>query len=85
MAVCASVKRRLESRVERERRILGQLPELSPRIYELTRERGQVKVQDILRATDAARGTVKDHLNHLTRDGYLVRHGNGKGAWYAQP
>jgi Fic family protein len=78
-------KRRLESRLERERKILGQLPELSLRIYELTRERGQVKVQDILRATDAARGTVKDHLNHLTRDGYLVRHGNGKGAWYSLP
>ena len=79
------MKRRLESRVERERRILGQLPELSPRIYELTKERGQVKVQDILRATDAARGTVKDHLNHLIRDGYLVRHGNGKGSWYSRP
>jgi Fic family protein len=78
-------KRRLESRVERERKILGQLPELSLRIYELTKERGQVKVQDILRATDAARGTVKDHLNHLIRDGYLVRHGNGKGAWYSLP
>jgi Fic family protein len=78
-------KRRLETKVERERKILGELPELSLRIYELTKERGQVKVQDILRATDAARGTVKDHLNHLIRDGYLVRHGNGKGAWYSLP
>src|SRR5665213_268849 len=78
-------KRRLESKVEREKKILGQLPELSLRIYELTKERGQVKVEDIIRATDAARGTVKDHLNHLMKDGYLVQHGKGKGTWYALP
>ena len=78
-------KRRLESRVEREKKILGQLPELSLRIYELAKERGQVKVEDIIRATDAARGTVKDHLNHLIKDGYLVQHGKRKGTWYSLP
>jgi len=48
-------KSRLESKVEREKKILGQLPELSLRIYELTKERGQVKVEDIIRTTGAAR------------------------------
>ena len=78
-------KRRLESRVEREKQILGQLPELSLRIYELTKERGQVKVEDVIRATRAARGTVKDHLQQLIKNGYLVRHGKGKGTWYSLP
>jgi Fic family protein len=78
-------KRRLESRVEREKKILGQLPELSLRICELTKERGQVKVEDIIRATGAARGTVKDHLNHLMKGGYLVPHGKGKGTRYSLP
>jgi Fic family protein len=78
-------KRRLEFRVEREKKILGELPELSLRIYELTKECGQVKVQDILRATDAARGTVKDHLNRLIKHGYLTQHGKGKGTWYSLP
>ena len=78
-------KRRLESRVEREKKILGQLPELSLRIYELAKDRGQVKVEDIIRATNAARGTVKDHLNGLIKDGYLVQHGKGKGTWYSLP
>ncbi len=78
-------KRRLESRLEREKKILGQLSELSLRIYELTKERGQVKVEDIIRATDAARGTVKNHLNRLIKDGYLVQHGKGKGTWYSLP
>jgi Fic family protein len=78
-------KRRLESRVEREKKILGQLPDLALRIYELTKERGQVKVEDIIRATGAARGTLKDHLKHLVKGGYLVQHGKGKGTWYSLP
>ena len=78
-------KRRLASRVEREKKILGQLPELSLRICELTKERGQVKVEEIIRATGAARGTVKDHLKHLIKGGYLVPHGKGKGTWYSLP
>ncbi len=78
-------KRRLESKVERERKILGDLPELSLRIYELTKERGQVKIEGVIRATSAARGTVKDHLNRLIKDGYLVPHGKGKGRWYSLP
>ena len=76
-------KRRLESRVEREKKILGQLPELSLRIYELTKERGQVKVEDVIRATTAARGTVKDYINQLIKNGYLVPQGKGKGTWYS--
>jgi len=78
-------KRRLESRVEREKTILGQLPELSLRIYELTKERGQVKIEDVIRVTNAARGTVKNHMSQLTKSGHLVRHGKGKGAWYSLP
>jgi len=78
-------KRRLQSRVEREKTILGQLPELSLRIYELTKERGQVKIEDVIRVTNAARGTVKNHMSQLTKSGHLVRHGKGKGAWYSLP
>jgi len=78
-------KRRLESKVEREKKILGELSELSLRIYELTKERGQVKIEDVIRATSAARGTVKDHLNRLIKNGYLVPHGKGKGTWYSLP
>jgi Fic family protein len=78
-------KSRLESKVEREKKILGQLPELSLRIYELTKERGQVKIDDIIRVTSAARGTVKDHVNQLIKNGYLLPHGKGKGRWYSLP
>ncbi len=76
-------KRKLEAKVEREKKILGQLPELSLQIYELAKERGQIKVEDIIRVTGAARGTIKDHLGLLIKNGYLVQHGRGKGTWYA--
>ncbi len=76
-------KRRLETKVEREKKILGQMPELSLQIYELAKERGQIKVEDIIRATGAARGTIKDHLGLLIKNGYLIQHGKGKGTWYA--
>ena len=72
-------ERRLESKIERENKILGELSELSLRIYELTKERGHIKIEDVIRATSAARGTVKDHLNRLIKNGYLVPHGRGKG------
>ncbi|HEX3703658.1 MAG TPA: DUF977 family protein [Vicinamibacterales bacterium] len=50
------------------------------RIYELTKERGQVKIDDVIRVTSAARGTVKDHVSQLIKNGYLVPHGRGKGS-----
>lgn len=58
---------------------------LSLRIYELTKEGGQTKIEDVIRATSAARGTVKDHLNRLIKNGYLVQHGKGKETWYSLP
>ena len=62
-----------------------QLPELSLRIYELAKERGQIKIEDVIRSTSAARGTVKNHLTQLIKKGYLVQHGTGKGTWYSLP
>jgi predicted HTH transcriptional regulator len=76
-------KQRLEIKVDREKKILGQLPELSLRIFELAKDRGQIKVEDVLRVTGAPRGTVKDHLTILIKSGYLLQHGKGKGTWYS--
>jgi hypothetical protein len=76
-------KQRLEIKLDREKKILGQLPELSLRIFELAKDRGQIKVEDVLRVTGAARGTVKDHLTLLIKSGHLLQHGKGKGTWYS--
>jgi len=79
-----SQKRRLEKKIEREHLILGDLPALSVAIVELVRDRGRVTVADIVKATGISRNTIKDHLKALTRSGHLLRHGAGRGTWYAQ-
>jgi Fic family protein len=76
-------KRRLETKIERERILLADLPELSVKILELARERGRVTIAEAARATGASRNTVKDHVRALTDRRHLTRHGAGRGAWYA--
>lgn len=75
-------KQQLAAKMERERIILGELPDLSVLILELARERGRVTVAEAARASGASRHTVKDHLRSLVDQGHLALHGGGRGAWY---
>jgi Fic family protein len=75
-------KARLEKKIEHERLILGDLPELSVQILELCRARGRITVAEAAMATGANRNTIKDHLKALTRAGHIAPHGAGRGAWY---
>lgn len=75
-------KDRLAKKMERERIVLSDLPDLSVRILELTREHGRISVSDAEKLTGANRNTIKDHLRALTRAGHLQRHGAGRGSWY---
>jgi Fic family protein len=75
-------KARLEKKIDRERLILGDLPDLSVQILELCRERGRVTVADAAKATGANRNTIKDHLKALKRAGHIEQHGAGRGTWY---
>lgn len=75
-------KTRLEKKMERERIILADMPELSVALLELAREHGRITVAEAARITDASRHTVKDHLKALVNQGHLVLHGAGRGAWY---
>jgi Fic family protein len=75
-------KLRLEKKIERERLILGDLPELSVQILELCRHRGRVTVAEAVKVTNANRNTIKDHFKALARAGHLTRHGAGRGTWY---
>jgi Fic family protein len=76
-------KDQLEKKIERERILIGDLPELSVQILELCRERGRVTVAEISKITGISRNTIKDHVAALTDKGHLVRHGAGRGTWYA--
>lgn len=75
-------KARLGKKIEHERLILGDLPELSVQILELCRERGRVTVADAAKVTGANRNTIKDHLKALTKAGHIEQRGAGRGAWY---
>ena len=74
---------RLSAKLERERILLGRLPELSVRLLDLCREHGRLTVAMAVEFTGANRNTVKGHLIRLTRAGHISRHGAGRGAWYA--
>jgi Fic family protein len=76
-------KNRLEKKIERERILLGDLPELSVQILELCRERGRVTISEISKITGISRNTIKDHVAALTDKGHLVSHGAGRGTWYS--
>ena len=75
-------KRRLGTKLERERIMLGKLPSLSVQILEIAREHGRVTVADAAKVSGVSRNTVKDHIKTLRANGYLAGHGSGRGAWY---
>jgi len=75
-------KLRLEKKIERERLLLGDLPELSVQILELCRERGRVTIGEIAKITGVSRNTIKDHVAALVDKTHLVRRGAGRGTWY---
>lgn len=79
----AKQKQKLEAKIKRERLILGDLPELSVQILEITREHGRVTVNEAEKATGASRNTIKDHIKALAKNGQLERHGAGRGTWYS--
>ena len=75
-------KRRLEKKIERERIVMGTLPELSLQIIDAIKERGRATIGDIVSLTGANRNTVKKHLASLVQANHLSQHGAGKGTWY---
>jgi len=75
-------KTRLKKKIEQERLILGDLPQLSVQILEICREHGRVTVAEATKVTGANRNTIKDHIKALTRAGHMVQHGAGRGTWY---
>jgi Fic family protein len=75
-------KRRLEKKIERERLVLGSLPELSLQIVDAAKGRGRITIAEIVVLTGANRNTVKKHLAALVAAKHLTQRGAGKGTWY---
>ncbi len=74
--------RRLEKKVEREKIVLGSLPELSLQIVEFAREHGRITMAEAIKLTGSSRNTLKQHFRDLVERQHLEPHGSGRGAWY---
>jgi Fic family protein len=74
--------RRLERKIERERRVLAALPALALQVVEFAREHGRITMGEAIRLTGGNRNTLKQHFRTLVEQGHLVRRGGGRGAWY---
>jgi Fic family protein len=78
--------RRLKTRIEQEKLILSNLPELSTKILDVARQRGRVTIGDMITLTGISRNTLKQHFRSLVQNGHLVMHGTaGPGVWYGLP
>ena len=79
----ASQVRRLQEKVEHEKIMIANLPELSLRIIEAIRAHGRITISDATVLTGANRNTVKVHLRRLMEASHLEQHGAGRGVWYS--
>jgi Fic family protein len=77
--------RRLREKVERERLLIANLPDLAVQILDHARAHGRVTIADAVILTGASRNTLKLHFKTLRERGLLVLHGQGRGAWYSLP
>ncbi len=78
-------KRRLEGKVERERRALAELPKLAIDILDYVRAHGRVTTRDMVREVGASPNTLKVTFRSLVENGLLARHGAGRSIWYGLP
>ena len=72
----------LEVKVTKEGALAPPLPELSLQILEHVQNHGRVTIGGIATLTGVNRNTLKVHFRKLLEQGYLVKLGAGRGAWY---
>ncbi len=77
--------RRLAVKVEREKIVIAELPELAVKVLDYARDQGRVTMRDMVRTTGASGNTLKDHFRNLVEKRLLVRHGAGRATWYELP
>ncbi len=78
-------KRKLATKVEREKNTLAPLSELSVKILDYVRDHGRVTSRDMVREAGASPNTLKVTFGSLLEKGLLIRHGGGRSTWYGVP
>jgi Fic family protein len=76
-------KQKLERKIEKEKILLGQMPELSLKILDYLKEHGRVTIGEMATLTGESRNTLKVHFRRLVNNGQLSLKGKGRGAWYS--
>lgn len=74
---------RLRTKVEREKMLLDQLPDLSIQILDYLKSHGRITISDAATITGANRNTLKLHFKSLLQKGFIKLHERGRGAWYS--
>jgi Fic family protein len=72
----------LRAKVEREKMLLTNLPDLSIQILDILKDRGRIGIGKAVVITGANRNTLKLHFKNLLEKGFIELHGQGRGAWY---
>lgn len=75
-------KRRLATKVEREKAAISALSELALQIMDYVQAQGRVTTRDMVREHKASPNTAKATFATLVKKGLLVRHGAGRSIWY---
>jgi Fic family protein len=75
-------KKHLAEKVEREKIVLSNLPELSVQILDYARQHGRVSIGEMVKTGGGNRNTLKQHFRVLVEKRHLVLHGKGRSAWY---
>jgi Fic family protein len=72
----------LGAKVEREKMLLMNLPDLSIQILDVLKDRGRLSIGEAVAIAGANRNTLKPHFKNLLEKGLIELHGRGRGAWY---
>lgn len=75
--------KRLSVKIEKEKMIIADLPELSLTILEHIKQHGRVTIGEMEKITGTSRNTLKEHFRLLVKRKMITLHGRGRGAWYS--
>jgi Fic family protein len=75
-------KEHLQTKLDKEKILLDQLPSLSRHILDLLSKHGNLKISEFATLTQANRNTLKKSLATLVRDHFIRANGKGKATWY---
>ena len=77
-------KLRLENKIGIDTIYMTELPELSAQIMEIFQSQKRITLSEVVEKTGANKNTIKKHLFKLVSEGYIIKHGQTRGAWYTK-